>query len=300
MVVIDAAKHKLNYRQAAIDNGISALKAKYQPEGGASTLISRSRSEVRIPQVKARTAGKGGPVDVATGRKMYEPTNKGYTDANGVFHPKLMTVEKLSVTDDAHTLSSGTHIENLYADYSNRVKALANQARKASISTTTVPASPSAKVHYAAQVASLNAKLNIALKNAPLERQAQVIGNAIVRLKMAENPNMSKETLKKIKRQALAEARARTGANKVNIEITKDEWEAIQAGAISNSKLKEILQHADLEIVRTLATPRQHLMTSSKINRAQAMLASGYTQAQVADALGVSLTTLKVELNKSS
>ncbi len=87
--------------------------------------------------------------------------------------------------------------------------------------------------------------------------------------------------------------RTRTGAGKQRIEITQLEWDAIQAGAISNHKLTQILANADLESVRALATPRRDLlMTSAKTRRAQSMLASGYTRAEVADALGVSLTTL--------
>lgn len=51
MVVIDAEKHKLDYKQSETDNGIIALKKKYQAHaddegyGGASTLISRSSSK---------------------------------------------------------------------------------------------------------------------------------------------------------------------------------------------------------------------------------------------------------------
>src|SRR5690606_21658099 len=54
MVVIDAEKHNLNYKQSAIDNGISQLKQKYQggADKGASTLISRTTSEQRVPTRK--------------------------------------------------------------------------------------------------------------------------------------------------------------------------------------------------------------------------------------------------------
>jgi hypothetical protein len=75
--------------------------------------------------------------------------------------------------------------------------------------------------------------------------------------------------------------------------ITDKEWEAIQAGAISDSKLSEILTHANMDVVRDHATPKdQVLMTNAKTNRAKSMLASGYTRAEVAAALGVSLSTL--------
>ena len=102
-----------------------------------------------------------------------------------------------------------------------------------------------------------------------------------------------------MKAQALAEARARTGAGKQRIEITDSEWAAIQAGAISTNKLNQILANSDLEKVKQLATPKTKiLMTPTKTARAKAMLNSGYTQAEVADALGVSLTTLKTSIGE--
>lgn len=296
MVVIDAEKHNLNYRQSAIDNGIAQLKTKYQggAKAGASTLISRASAEVRVADRKPRTAAKGGPVDKSTGKKVYEETGSTYVNAKGQTVPKTLKSKRLAETDDANTLSSGTVIEKVYADHSNKLKGLANAARKAAVNTETTPYSPSAKAAYSKEVASLDAKLNIALKNAPLERQAQVLANAVVSQKRAANPDMEAAELKKVKGQALAEARLRTGARKQRIEITDSEWAAIQAGAISNNKLNQVLNNADLDQVKQLATPKAStMMTPAKQQRAASMLASGYTQAEVADALGVSLSTLK-------
>lgn len=299
MVVIDAEKHGLNYKQSAIDNGILQLKTKYQgkPNAGASTLISRASSRKDVPDRKPRSAAKGGPIDPVTGKKVFENTGEGWVDSKGKFVPKTQRSTKLAETDDAHTLSSGTKIESIYADHSNSLKNLANRARREMLATPNVKWSPSAKTVYAKEVASLHSKLNLALRNAPLERHAQVIANAQVSQRRQANPDIDPADLKKIKAKALKEARARTGAGKTRIEITPQEWAAIQAGAISNNKLMQILANADSERVRALATPRERtLMTSTKVRRAQSMLASGYTQAEVADALGVSLTTLKDSL----
>lgn len=299
MVVIDAEKHNLNYKQSAIDNGIPQLKAKYQgsARAGAKTLISRASAEVRVPERKPRSAAKGGPVDKATGKRVYEETGSTYTDRQGRVIRRTIPSKRLAETDDANTLSSGTPIEKVYAEHSNRLKALANTARRVSVNTKGTPYSPSAKAAYSRQVASLEAKLNLALRNAPLERQAQILANATVTQKRQATPNMEAADVKKIKGQALAEARLRTGAKKSRIDITPDEWEAIQSGAISNNKLTQILNHADLDGIKKLATPKTDLlMTATKQQRAAAMLASGYTQAEVADALGVSLTTLKTSL----
>lgn len=300
MVVIDAEKHGLNYKQSAVDNGIRQLKAKYQGKAnaGASTLITRATSEIRVPERKLRKASEGGPIDKATGKKVYVETGATYTDKKGKVVTKKIKSKKLAETDDAHTLSSGTPIEKVYADHSNKLKSMANEARREAVNTKPTPYSPSARAVYAKEVGSLNAKLNTALKNAPLERQAQVIANTIVSTKRAANPGMTDDEVKKIKSQALAEARTRTGAKKHQINITPKEWEAIQSGAISNDKLNKILNNTDVDKVKEYATPRTNRgMTPAKIARAKSMMASGYTQAEIAAALGVSVSTIKDNLS---
>lgn len=305
MVVIDAEKHKLDFKESSIKNGIASLEAKYQPKpdgryGGASTLISRKKQDLRVPERKNRV-----DIDPATGRKIFTNTGASYTkitvnERTGVVKEEVIQkttkVKRLSV-EDAHDLSSGTPIETVYADHSNRLKTLANTARKEMVATRTVPYSPSAKSTYSNEVATLNAKLNIALKNRPLERQAQILANTSVSAKRAASPDMEAAEIKKLKGQELLKARNRTGAKKHLVEITEREWEAIQAGAISNNKLTDVLNNADLDEIKKLATPKSSIkMTSTKTARAKQMFASGYTQAEIASALGVSLTTLKVGL----
>lgn len=295
MVVIDAEKHNLNVKQSYIDNGIANLKNKYQgtKTSGATTLISRATADTRVPDRKARPAALGGPIDKDTGKKVFVETGESYTDAKGKLVLRTTKSQRLAETDDAFTLSSGTKIESIYAEHSNKLKALANRARKESVSTPRATYSPSAKKVFSAEVASLDASLNIALRNSPLERNARVIANGIVRQKKASTPDMDDATLKKVKASALNDARNRVGAKKQNIVISPSEWKAIQAGAISDSKLRSILDNTDTDVVKKLATPRREiLMTSVKTARANSMLASGYTRAEVAKALGVSLTTL--------
>lgn len=299
MVVIDAEKHDLNWRESAVVNGISQLKAKYQNKarGGASTLITKAGSEVRVPARKGRPAAQGGPIDKLTGKKVFVPTGEMRTNRQGKTVPVEIKSKKLAETDDAHTLSSGTPIEKVYADHSNKLKGLANQARLSAVNTKGTPYSSSAKTAYSKEVASLNAKLVTAQRNAPLERQAQVLAGAVVAQKLRANPDMEASEIKRLKAQALAAARVRTGAHKQRIALTPAEWAAIQAGAISNDKLNKILDNADLDQVKALATPRTpSVVTGSKRARAKALLDAGYTQAQVADAIGVSLTTLKTSL----
>lgn len=294
MVVIDAEKHNLNHKQSYNDNGIKKLKQKYQqqPEGGlgASTLISRRKSEVRIPHREPRKASLGGPINRETGELEFTPSGKvSYKTGK----PLVTKISKLALTKDAHTLSSGTPMEVLYGNHSNKLKALANTARLDAVKTPTTKVNPSSKQTYAKEVESLNAKLNLAIRNRPLERQANILAGALVKDKRNANPNMDEATLKKIKRQAIEEMRRRTQADAKRIDITQSEWDAIQAGAISESKLSQILTHADIDTIRKLATPKTDiLMSSSMTKRATDMLALGYTRAQVAQQLGVSVSTL--------
>lgn len=299
MVVIDAEKHNLNYRKSAIDNGIGQLKAKYQgrANAGASTLVSRSTSTIRIPDRKARPAAEGGPIDKNTGQLRYVNTDKTVVDKRGKEKVSTFESTRLAETDNAHTLSSGTPIEKVYADHSNKLKALANQARKLMVNTKAIPYSPAAKVAHAQAVSTLRAKLNDAVANRPLERQAQLVANAAVKAKKDANPGLERSEIKKIEGQELTKARIRTGAGKKRIDISPQEWAAIQAGAVSTNTLRQILENTDIEVVKALATPRtQSVMSVAKTARARSMLSSGYTQAEIADALGVSLSTLKTTI----
>ena len=108
---------------------------------------------------------------------------------------------------------------------------------------------------------------------------------------------MDKDDLKKVRNAALAEARVRTGAKKNLVDISEREWEAIQAGAISPSRLSQIIQNANLDQVKQLATPRTTASVSpARLNRAKSMLESGLTQAEVSDALGIPTSTLSKAL----
>lgn len=307
MVVIDAEKHALNWKLSAERNGISSLKEKYlkNPENpksrGASTLVSRASATIWIDQKKLRPAKEGGSVDSKTGALVYVPRGLMKPGPKGTEVPRQQKSKRLAETSDAHTLSSGTPIEKIYADHSNELKALANRARLEELHTPALVYSPSANKIYAKEVASLKSKMKIAEQNRPLEVQSQIIANSQISAKLKANPGLDSASVKKIKNQAINDARNRVGANKKErrVEITQEEWNAIQAGAISNHGLKEILTNTDLESIRAYATPRHaNLMSPSKIGRAQAMLASGSNRAEIAKVLGVSITTLNTALSE--
>lgn len=300
MVVIDSEKHNLDYRQSFIDHGIASLQARYQngPTGGASTLISKASSQSRVDARKPRAAAEGGPIDTKTGEKVYTKTGESY-EKQGKTIVKQDKSTKMAETNDAFTLSSGRPMEEVYASYANGLKGLANQARLNSYNTKASTYNPSSKIVYKKEVADLNAKLNISLKNKPIEREAMIIANSIVKRKKQDNPDMEPGDIKKVKNNALAEARVRTGAKKFNVDITDNEWKAIQAGAISASKLSQILANTDLARVKELATPRLiTTMLPAKVERARTMLDSGYTQSEVADSLGISVSTLNKSIRE--
>lgn len=318
MVVIDAEKHNLDYKLSERDNGIRSLKEKYQGKSnaGARTLISRAGAKPPVPEMRRRSSRRGGPIDPATGKIVLEPTGRTRPEVKlrrdpvtgkkvwtptGRSVPITYRPKRLAVTDDAFSLvdSPGFQMERIYATHSNRLKGMANSARKEALQIKAPPADKVARKHYASEVASLNAKLRLAEYNAPLERQAQLIANAYVSQAKRNNPHMEREDVKKVKQQALREARNRTGAAKHKVDISPTEWYAIQAGAIAPTKLQKIIANSDLDKVKALALPKKALkISSSDLRRAQSMLRSGYTQAEVADALGVGLTTLKVRLSE--
>lgn len=297
MVVIDAEKHKLNYKQSEIDNGIASLKKKYQghydEDGkyheGAVTLISRAKSETSVLK------RKGSPIiDPKTGEQSYKEVYEEYVDKKtGKTKVRTQASTKMAETRDARTLSSGHPVEEAYADYANQMKSLGNRARKEMLSTGKIAYSASAKAAYQPEVDSLSAKLNVALRNAPKERQAQVIANANVAAKKKDNPDMTNAEIKKAGQQALTSARVKVGAKREPIKLTDKEWEAIQAGAISENKLKQIINNVNIDELRQRATPRTTTsLSSAKISKISSMNASGYSIAEIAQALGVSTSTV--------
>ena len=306
MVVIDAEKHKLDYKQSEKDNGIAELKKKYQGYatddgrlvGGASTLLSRRKQDVRVPERQG-----SGRIDPDTGTVSYKESGRTYVDKKtGKTTQATTKVKLLSQVDDVRTLSSGTPQENAYADYANKMKSLANQARKEYLSTGRLKYDSNAAKTYQKEVDHLEAQLNVAAKNAPRERRAQAIANSQVKAKVQDNPALEKDKkeLRKVRQTAIESARASVGASgrDTKITISDREWEAIQAGAISDSKLTQILRYADTDSVRQKATPKTTTqLSNAKVNRIKAMSASGYSASEIAEALGISSSSVSKYVN---
>ena len=300
MVVIDAEKHGLDWKQSEIDNGIAALKKKYQGSvengryhEGASTLISRAKSQTSV--VKR----KGSPsIDPKTGEQVWKTTdNPTYVNKKtGKVITRTEPSTRMAETKDPRTLISDVNspMEQEYARYASQMKSLANQARLEMINTKKIEYSSSARTQYQEEYKSLKAKIDIARSNAPKERQAQALANANVQAKVKDNPDMTKSEIKKANQQALTYYRNQLGAKKDYIKLSEKEWEAIQAGAISENQLKQIIANADLDVLKQMATPRGSTtqLSQAKVNKIASMKASGYTNAEIAKAVGISTSTV--------
>lgn len=372
MVVIDAEKHKLDYKASEVENNIAALKKEYQVKvdpngnvigyGGASTLLSRSKGEYTVDKrqgtPKINVKGKEwydpsrpegaliykkaddlyypdrkynkttGEMTIRTvdGKKIrynvsdkasvekYTPVKRvddktgdvSYTDKTGsiVYKTKTRTQKSTNMaeTDDAYTLLSDARhpMEIVYADYANSMKSLANKARLEMVNTGKIEYDKSAKKTYQKEVDSLMAKLNNAELNTTKERAAQRLANVAIESKLSEakasGTEMKKSDIKKIGQQALSRYRTEVGSiarRERSIDITDREWEAIQAGAISESKLKRILNNTDIDKLRERATPRSagKQLSQAQINRIKALSAT-YTIGQIADKLNVSTSVV--------
>ena len=367
MVVIDAGKHKLDYKQSEIDNNIAALKKKYQQKvdadgnivgyGGASTILSRAKGETTVLKrqgtYKTNVEGKEwydptkplgakitkvaddvaypdrkynkdtGEITLRTaeGKKItykvsdkeaaakYEPVKVTNPDGSVSYTSKDGTITyrnqyrkqkstKMAETDDANTLVSvAKHpIELVYAQYANDMKTLGNKARLEILNTGKIQYSASAKETYKEEVKSLETKLNTALLNTTRERAAQRMANAEVNAKKEAGTIKKNDEIKKASQQALSKYRTEVGSvsrKDRNIQITDREWEAIQAGAISENKLKKILDNTDIDKLRERATPRKtNNLSTAQVNKIKAYNASNYTLEEIAKKMGVSTATV--------
>lgn len=292
MVVIDAEKHGLNYQQSYKDNGIAALKKKYQgsTQGGASTIISLAKSPRYVLQRKDNYE-----IDPQTGKKIYTNTENNFVNPEGKVIFRKTRSTKMYEEADAHVLSSGTRIEGIYADHANNLKALGNRARLETLGVKPIRYSPKARETYSAEVKSLSDKLILAERHRPIERKAQLAAGELYRRKIAANPDMDRASKASARGKLIVLARNRLGPPKPTIDITPQEWTAIQMGAISPYRLSSILRNADSNQVKMYATPRSSQgLSPGAINRANNLLKLGYTRAEVASSLGISVSALDI------
>ena len=326
MVVIDAYKHGLNWKQSEQDNHIAELIKRYQTQpnghvGGATTLFSKASSTTYIPHRRY----KG--YDPETGEHIWENTNqinkiakyktvKGpdgkplkdehgkeiriyQKDAEGnqIYkeQERLVRSTQMADTNDAFTLVSKYNkpIEQIYARYANSMKALGNEARKEAAKTPRLKQDANAKAIYANEVKSIMAKLKGALMNKPLERQALILTDAEIKIRKVENQEMSADEEKKLKNRLMNENRYRVGAFKNAIELTDDEMKAMNSGALSDTMARSVFMNMTANYRNSLFMPKaENRLSPAQVAKAERMLRKGASQGDVAAELGISVDTL--------
>ena len=246
----------------------------------------------------------------AKDRDRYEPVMKKdsktgevyFTNKKGdiTYRTKARTIDstKMAETTDAMSLVSPIRhpMELLYADYANHMKSMANNARIEKIKTGKLQYNPNAAKIYAKEVADLNVKLDNAMKNSVKERTATRLATAAINKKKELNPDLRGEDLRKVSQREMVKQRQIVGAiprKDRAINITDREWEAIQAGAISDKKLTDILNNSDPDVLRERAMPKSSkLLNSAQISRIKAMRNSNFTITQIAEKMNVSPATI--------
>lgn len=313
MVIIDAVKHKYDYRLSEKVNGINELKKRYQKHnyndgyGGASTLLSRAKNTEYLPYKRVGSPHIEGsrPGEPVTGKLVYKKLEGTYPGKNGKPKPYKTKTNKMSATDDALTLVSEVRNpkEIAYGNHANFLKNLANEARKEILKIKKTKLNKEARIKYSKERESLISKYKIAEKNKPIERQAQRIATSKINALKKDNPVFDrkspiydKDLESKRRQQYIEQARLDLGADSkgTRVKITDKEWEAIQAGAISSSMLEKIIKKTDSEELKKLATPKSNrtVLSASKKAGIKAMLAAGYTNEEIAKRFGVSVSTV--------
>jgi hypothetical protein len=291
-----SSDYRVPEKKAGVIDPKTGKKLYVDPNTGKKLYTLTGATYLKPTQLKEK-------LDDGTKVKVWETLSDGtkkkvyVKNPDGTLKTKLVVrttqSKRMAEEPDAFKISSGTKIETAYAEHANALKELGNKARKIGSEIKPMLYSPSANKIYSKEVLSLKAKLNIAKMNKPLERRAQTLASMSIRAKKSANPDMDDDDLKKVKGQELLKARDRVGARKNRIIIDDNEWTAIQHGAISSNALMEIILNSDLATLKQRAMPRtSNIMSSTKIARAQSMLSSGHTQAEVANALGVSVSTI--------
>lgn len=317
--------YKRKYQQKETEDG----SIKY---GGASTIFSRAASKQYVDkrreiadvskmtdeQKQAYAAGKKVYVDkgdtmrvrkeVKDPSKMTPDELQRYSEGKRVYRDTGKTkmvqekVKQMYLVDDAMELvrDKTNKKEVAYAEYANTLKSLANRARKEARSMTFESPSPQAKATYREEIESLDRKLRAAMSNNPKERKAQAIMNAVVAEKIKNSSEeIDYEHKQRMRAQELEKARAQLGAKKKLVDITDREWEAIQANAIPQTRLKKILSNTDQDAFKERAMPRNRTsLTASQIILIKQMAKSGqYTNAEIANRLGISPSTVSQTIN---
>ena len=327
MVVIDAEKHKLDYKTSEKVFNIKELKEKYQSNinpktgktnHGAGTIMTRAGAEVHIKDRRLKYVSEMTPDELKrykNGELIWKETGKQYSskDAKGnwVKKDKMIEVSRMDTVSDAHQLVSDKKwpIELAYADYANKMKSLAQRARKEAIATENTPYSAAAAKVYSNEVQELKNMAARNKMNAPRERMAIIYTDLKTKQAKENNPELyyDKDKFKKMKSRYLAEGRALYSARRETKPLTDRQWEAINAGAVSPTLFSEVISGIDSKSLKEMAmpkkqaislTPNERKQIQSLANRTRANGTKAYTTAEIAQKFGVSASTVSSILSE--
>ena len=303
MVVIDAQKHQLNYKKSYIDNNIGELYIKYHggEKRGASTIVSRATATARVPERREAKGLYEVPPekrdDWMQGKRVYVETGgQHWNTSQQKMMPNLDEVAKMDLTDDARTLSSGTEVEEVYADFSNKMKELADTCRRV---TRTAPAyrkNPMVADQYRDEVAIIESKVAERKKKSPLERRANILAEADMRLKIQADPSIKDDPdkFKKESNRSLLRARNNLSVGDVDIHLTDKEWNAVFNGALNGDTFLYLMRHCDsMELNQQVFHEKDNIISDQRIVMVKEMDRLGYSRAQIAEHTGLSPRILK-------
>ena len=282
----------------ARDEDLYYVKSTYNKKAGTITVTKADGKLFTYSMNDKEARAKYDPVmkkDKKTGEVYYTSRDGGIRYAT---ETRTIKSTQMAETDDAMTLvSAAKHpMEILYADYANSMKALANRARVEVIKTGNLQYSATANKIYKQEVSALEKKLNDAEKNSIRERTATRLAASEIKRRKEADPDMKPSDEKKLSQRLMSKYREEVGSvsrRQRAIVITDKEWEAIQAGAISENKLKKILNNSDPDTLRQRAMPKaKSTLSTAKVNRMKRLADSGCTLNQIAEKMNLSPTTV--------
>lgn len=302
MVAIDAWKHGYAVKPAWKELGIDDLIKKYRHgKRGASTIISRTKSPVYVPEQRLVTnkyevpkdrlkdweAGK--PVYIPTGRKKFDKKTGEYVVAQ-------MTVDKGSVQDPRNLVGHLSPKEDVYADFAYNMHELANSCRKEARMAAAYQKDVNATNKYADAVESIKAKVISRKRKSPYERLAQLIAEADLQVKISDAPELTDnpKELKKAAAASLERARKKIQLTDVDITLTDEEWEALFSNALTSDMFNYVLRHCDpIELSKRALHESDPVMSENMVKRINEMSKNGYSRLEIAEHTGFTLKQLK-------
>lgn len=305
MVVIDAQKHQLDYKRSAIVNGIEELYIKYHggPKKGANTIVSKATSKERVPEQREAKGLYEVPEDRKNdwyqGKKIFIPTNQShYNPKIQKLEPNLMEVNRMSMYEDANELrgikdpnNKGFYVEEAYADFANKMKALANDCRAMARTAPVYQKRQDMAVKYDNECKIIRAKVADRKSKSPIERRAQILAEADLKMKIKADPSITVDREKYLKEsiRSLNRMRAKLAIPDVDIHLSDKEWEAVFNGALDKSIFDYLMRHCDpIELSSHAFEKLDTVVSEERTNMIRQMDKLGYSRAQIGEHTGLS------------